>query len=76
MVTCVPGKRLLHRLRQHMGGVVPDELERPRILAGEELDPGVAKDRVGKIGDAAVERHRDGALGERLRDAFRDRRTR
>ncbi len=37
------GKQRLHRLGQHVRGVVPDELERARIVAGDELDPGVAE---------------------------------
>jgi len=38
-----------------MGDVVPDELERARVLAGQELDPGVAGDRVAKVSDAAFD---------------------
>ena len=55
-----------------MGGVVADELERARVVAGEELDLGVAADRVGEVGEFAVERHRHRALGERGRDALGD----
>ena len=66
------GPQRLHRLGQHMGGVVADQLERARIVAVDELDPGVAVDRVGEIGERAVERHRDGALGKRRRDRFGD----
>ena len=51
---------------------MPDELERARIVAGQELDPGVASDGIGKVGERAVERHRHRALGERLGDALRD----
>ena len=72
MVTCVPGNRGLHRLGEHMRAVVPDQLERARVLAANELDPGVPADRIVEIGDGAVERHRDRALGERLGDAFGD----
>ena len=66
------GPERLHRLGKHMRGVVADELERARVLAGDELDRGVALDRVGEVADLAVERHRDRALGERGRDALRD----
>ena len=66
----------LHGLGQHMGRVVADQLQRAGIVAGDELDPGVALDRVGEIGERAVERHRDGALGERRRDRLRRRRGR
>ena len=54
----------LHRFGEHMRGVMPDQLQRTRILAGEEFDFGVAIDRVGEIGERAVERHRDRALGQ------------
>ena len=40
MVTCVPGHKLLHGLGHHMGGVVADQFERPRIVAGDDLDAG------------------------------------
>ena len=36
----------LHRVGQHMGGVVADQLERARIFAIEELDLGVGLDGV------------------------------
>ena len=38
-----------------MGGVVPDQLERARIVARDELDLGVVVDRVGEIGERAVD---------------------
>ena len=53
-----------------MGGVVPDELQRARIVAGQELDRSVVLDRIGEIGNFAIERHRHRALGERRRDAL------
>ncbi len=58
----------LHGLRQHVGAVVADQFQRARVGAVEELDAGIAVDRVGEIGDDAVERHRHGALGQRLGD--------
>ena len=66
------GPQRLHRLGEHMRGVVPDQFERARVLAGDELDLGVLLDRVGEVGDHAVERHRDRALGERGRNALGD----
>ena len=66
------GPQALHGLRQHMGGVVPDELQRARIVATDEFDLGIALDRVTEIGEHAIERHGDGALGERGRDALGD----
>ena len=55
-----------------MRGVVPDQFERALILARDELDRGVLVDRVGEIGERAVDNDRDGALGERRRDRLRD----
>ena len=55
-----------------MGAVVPDQLQRARVVAGDELDLRVLLDRVGEIGDHAVERHRHRALGQRGRDALGD----
>jgi len=51
-----------------MGGVVADQLQRPGVVAIDELDPGVAIDGLGEVDDRAVERHGDGALGERRRN--------
>ena len=55
-----------------MRGIVADQFERARVLARHELDLGVLLDRVGQVGELAVERHRDRALGERGRDALGD----
>jgi hypothetical protein len=55
-----------------MRGVVPDQFQRARVLARQELDLGVLLDRIGEVGDHAVERHGDGALGERGRNALGD----
>ena len=66
------GPQRLHRLGHHMRGVVPDQLQRARVVARQELDLGVLLDRIGEVGDRAVERHRDGALGERGRNALGD----
>ena len=66
------GPQRLHGFGQHVRAVVADQLQRARVLAGEEFDLGVALDRVGEVGERAVERHRDRALGERGRDALGD----
>ena len=66
------GPQRLHGFGQHVRGVVPDQLQRARIVAVEEFDFGVALDRIGKIGDRAVERHGDGAFGQRGRNALGD----
>ena len=63
---------VLHRLRHDVRGVVADERQRPRVVAGDDLDARVLPDRVGEIGERAVERHRHRLLGERLGDAFGD----
>ncbi len=62
----------LHGFGQYVGGIMPDQLERARVLARDEFDFGIAFDRVGQIGDGAVERHGDGALGQRRRNALGD----
>src|SRR5215217_2893748 len=55
-----------------MRGVVADQLQRARVLAAEELNPGIAFDFVVEVGERPVERHRDRALRERRRNALRD----
>ena len=62
----------LHGFRQHMGRVVPDQLQRAGIVAGDELDVRILGDRIGEVADHAVERHCHRALGERGRDALGD----
>ncbi len=66
------GPQRLHRLRHHVGGVVADQFQRARVVARQEFELGVLLDRIGEVGDSAVERHRHGALGERGRDALGD----
>src|SRR6516225_7927381 len=55
-----------------MRGIVMDEFERAWILAGEKFDSSVVLNRIGEIGELAVERHGHRALCERRRNAFRD----
>ena len=62
----------LDGFRHDMRGVVADEFERARVLAIDEFDLGVAFDRVGEIGQLAVERHRHGTFCERRRYALGD----
>ncbi len=66
------GPQCLHRFGEHMRGIVANKFERARVVAGEELDFGVVVDRIGKIGELAVERHRHRALGKRRRNALGD----
>ena len=64
------GPQLLYGFGQHVGAVVPDQLERLGIGARHEFDAGIGHDRIGKIGEGAVERHGHGALGQRLGNAL------
>ncbi len=63
------GEQLLHRLREHMRGVVPDQLERVRILGGDDRNLGVPGDRRGQILHLAVDFDRERGLGEPGADA-------
>jgi hypothetical protein len=60
--------QLLHRLGQHMRGIVPDQLQRFRALAGDELEFRVRGDGIGQIRQRAVELHGKRLLGERFGD--------
>ena len=62
----------LHRVGEHMRRVVADELERARIVAGDEFEARVGLDRVGEIDEFAVAHRCDRALGERGRNRFGD----
>ena len=64
------GVEFLHGLGHHMRGIVSDQAECAGIVAGDDLDPGVLVDRVGEVGEVAVERHRHGLFGQRFGDAF------
>ncbi len=55
-----------------MRRVVADELEGPRIVAGDEFERRVLFDRVGEIDELAVANRRDRALGERGRNGLGD----
>ena len=60
----------LYGLGHDVCGIVPDQLERFRIAAGDELDRRILGDRIGEIGEIAVEAHGHGALGQRRRDGL------
>ena len=66
------GPQRLHRFGQHMRGVVADEFERPRVVAGDEFERSVLLDRVGEIDHDSIDDGRDRALGEGGRDGFCD----
>ena len=55
-----------------MGAIVADEFERAGIFAADEFDFGVLEDGIGEIDHRAIQRHGDGALGERRGDGFGD----
>ena len=62
----------LHGFGQHMRGVMPDQFQRARIVAVDQFDLRIVRDRIVEIGDHAVQRHRHRALGQRRRDALGD----
>src|SRR5262245_13022716 len=62
------GPQRLHRLGEHMRGIVTDQLQRARVVAGEEFDFRVPLDRIAQVRKGAVERHGDRAFGERWRN--------
>jgi hypothetical protein len=67
------GEQRLHRLRQYMGGVVADHLQRLGILPRDEGDRGVLFDRARQIDELAVELHGEGSAGEAGPDVGRHR---
>ena len=66
------GPKRLHGFRENMRRVMADELERAGIIARDELELGVAVDRIGEVGKLAVANHRHGPLGERRGNGFGD----
>ena len=64
------GPKALHRLRHHVRGVMPDQLQRLRVGARYDLDARILLDRIGQVGELAVDHHGDGPLRERLGDAL------
>ena len=64
------GPQRLHGFRHHVRGIVPDQLQRLGIGAGDDLDGGIGLDRIGEVGQPAVDHHRHGPLGQRLGDAL------
>src|SRR5262249_35036650 len=66
------GPERLHGFGEQMCGIMADEFEGARVRTLDERVPRVFRYRSGQVGERAVERHRDGALGERGRDALGD----
>ena len=62
----------LHGFGQHMRAVMPDQFQRARVVAVDEFDLRIARDRIVEVGDHAIQRHRHRALGQRRRDALGD----
>ena len=60
----------LHGFGEHVRGVMPDQLQRAGVVAGDEFDLRVLVDRVAKVSHHAIQRHRHRALGQRRRDAL------
>ena len=63
-----PGKQLLDRLGQHMGGVVADDLQGLGAVAGDDLHRPAARQRTGKVEKLAVKLDQQGLLGQRRGD--------
>ena len=65
-------KNRLHRIGQHMGGVVADQLQRTGIVTPDEFEPRIGVDGGGEVRELAVEDHGHGAFGQRGRNALGD----
>jgi hypothetical protein len=55
-----------------MRGIMPDQFQRAWILAVDQFDLRIVRNRIVEVGHHAVQRHRHGAFGERWRDALGD----
>ena len=65
------GVKLLHRLGQNMGGVMAQQLEDlvgRRVVAGDDLQREVARDRRQQVDETAVVARGEGGLGEAVTD--------
>ena len=67
---------LLHRFGQHMGGVVPDQLQCIPVLDRDDLDRRVRLDRAGQIAQGAVDPDRQSRFRKARPDRGRHRRAR
>ncbi len=65
--------QFLHRFGEHVRRIVANQLERARVVAGDDLDLAGRAERVGKVAHGAVERVGDGLLGQRFRNLLRER---
>ena len=62
------GEQLLHRLRQHVRGVVADDLQGLGAIAGDDLQRAAAFQRPLQVDQVAVQLQQQGLLGQRRRD--------
>ena len=69
------GEQHLHGFGQHMGGVVPDHLQRLVVLAGDEAQAGIGGDCVREVAQLAIHFHGERGLGEARADGGGHRRT-
>jgi hypothetical protein len=60
--------QLLHGFRHHVRCIMPDQLQRFGIVAGNQPEVGILRDRVCKVGKLPVEHHRHSLLLQRLGD--------
>ena len=58
------GIELLHRLGEHMGGIVAQQFQRLGIARRHDADPGVVVDHVAEVLHLPVDAQRQGGLGE------------
>ena len=58
------GEQLLHRLGQHVRGVVAQQLQRVLVGLGDDLQLGVGGDGVAEVLDLAIELHGERGLGK------------
>ncbi len=66
------GEQLLHRLGQHVGGVVADGFQRGRIVAHDQLEVAAAFQRAVEVALLAIDLDQRRALGQRRRDGGGD----
>ena len=67
--------QVLHRLGQHVRGVVADHLQRVVVAAGDEAEFGIAVDQVVEVAQHAVQPHRQRRAGQARPDRDRHRRA-
>ncbi len=66
------GKQFQHRGRQQMRGGVPVDLQRFRILGGQNFDLGVVSRRTREVPKLSIDARDHGVIGQSRADRFRD----